>query len=338
MPALPPLPAGLPGSLWRPLSDADADVFAVLLEASRVADRGEEVMTAEIARRELEDPACPPATNTLGLALGDGTLGALALVHERLSAADARRAFLSGTVRPDLRGRGIGTSLVAWGAARADEVLAGQPADVLRVAEAFLDDRMAGAIGLYEAAGFERARWYMEMRRDLALPIAADRPPAGIRLEPYREELAERLREAHNEAFADHWGSSPLSEDVWRREFVGDPRFRPDLTVAAFDGAEIAGYSLNYVAADDWEATGIREGWVGQLGVRRPWRRRGLATSLLGRSMSAFREAGLDGAILGVDADNPTGAVGLYERLGFRPVSRTVRLQRALRAGTGSEG
>ena len=44
--------------------------------------------------------------------------------------------------------------------------------------------------------------------------------------------------------------------------------------------------------------------------------------------MRAFRDAGLDAATLGVDAENPTGALGVYERVGFRPVRRSVRLQR----------
>ena len=171
-------------------------------------------------------------------------------------------------------------------------------------------------------------RWYFDMRRDLREPIPAEATPLPIRIEGYEPALAERVRAAHNDAFADHWGSEPLTPELWNRDFVGDPHFRGDLSFVAFDGGEVAGYSVNYVAEADWEATGIREGWVGQLGVRRPWRKRGLATALLVRSMRAFRDAGLDAATLGVDAENPTGALGVYERVGFRPFRRSVRLQR----------
>lgn len=330
MPDLPAPLATVPDGVWRPLTPADIPAYVALLEAARVVDDGEEVMTLETAEREFDDPHCPLPTNSIGLALPDGSLAGLSMVFERLTAADARRVFIFGTVRPDQRGRGIGAALVAWGAARADEVLATQPPELLRVAETFLDDRLDAGIALFEAAGFERVRWYMDMRRDLREPIPAPSLPAGLRFEPYRPgvELAEAARRVHNEAFADHWGSMPLERDVWEHDFVGEPRFRADLTFLVCDGDEIAGQSLNYVAEADWEATGIREGWIGQLSVRRPWRKQGLATALLVRSMQAFRDAGLDGAALGVDAENPSGAVAIYERVGFKPAHRSVRLQR----------
>ncbi len=328
MPALPAPVESLPGAAWRPLGLGDIDAYVRLQEAARVADGGEEVTTAEVARHELTDPNCPVATNTLALALADGTLAASIMVHERLQGLDSRRIFLWGTTHPELRRRGIGRAALAWGVARADEILAGQPATLLRVVEAFKEERLADAVALHEGAGFQAVRWYFDMRRDLGEPIPHEPDPLGIRLEGYEHAWAERLRLAHNEAFADHWGSEPLTAEIWNRDFLGDPFFRGDLSFVALDGDEVAGYTINYVAEADWEATGIREGWVGQLGVLRPWRRRGLATALLVRSMRAFRDAGMDAAILGVDAENPTGALGVYDRLGFRPVRRSVRMQR----------
>ncbi len=328
MPALPPPVPELPGAAWRPLALDDVDAFIRLQEAARVADGGEEVMTEEVARHELTDPSCPVATSTLTLDLPDGSLAASIMLHQRLQGLDSRRVFLWGTTHPDHRRKGIGRAILGWGVARADEILAGQPTHLLRVVEAFKEERLADAVALHEAAGFRPARWYFDMRRDLHEPIPHEPDPRGIRIEGYEAALGERLRIAHNEAFADHWGSEPLTAEIWNREFIGDPYFRPGLSFVAFDGDEIAGYTVNYVAEADWEATGIREGWVGQLGVRRPWRRRGLATALLVRSMRAFRDTGFDAAILGVDAENPTGALGVYERVGFGPVRRSVRMQR----------
>jgi len=328
MPTLPGPIATRPGATWRPLTLDDVAAYVRLHEEARVADAGEEVMTEVIASHELTDPSCPAATNTLALALPDGSLAASIMAHERLQGIDSRRVFLWGVTHPAHRGLGIGSALLAWALARADEILADQPAELLRVVEAFKEVRLAGAVALHESAGFRPARWYFDMRRDLHEPLPAMPPLDGIRLEPYLPAMAECVRLTHNEAFADHWGSEPLTPETWGREFVGDPFFRGDLSFVAFDGAEIAGYAVNYVVESDWEATGVREGWVGQLGVRRPWRRRGLATALLVRSMAAFLAADLDAATLGVDAENPTGALGVYERVGFRPIRRSVRLQR----------
>jgi mycothiol synthase len=328
MPDLPDPISSQPAAPWRPLTLDDVDAWVRLSEAARVADGGEEVLTAEVARHELTDPNCPVATNTLALALPDGELAGSIMVHERLQGITSRRVFLWGVTHPDHRGRGIGRALLGWGVARSNEILAGQPADLFRVTEAFKEERLVDAVGLHEAAGFRPARWYFDMRRDLREPIPHEPDPRGIRITGYTPALRDRLRLAHNDAFADHWGSEPLPPEIWGRDFIGDPYFRPDLSYVAFEGDEIAGYTVNYIAEADWEATGIREAWIGQLGVRRPWRRRGLATALLVRSMRAFRDAGLDAATLGVDAENPTGALGVYERVGFRPIRRSVRLQR----------
>jgi ribosomal protein S18 acetylase RimI-like enzyme len=328
VPTLPGPMSTVPGATWRPLALDDVAAFVHLHEAARVADGGEEVTTEEAARHELTDPSCPVATNTLALALPDGALAASIMVQERLHGIGSRRIFLSGATHPAYRGLGIGTAILSWALARADEILAGQPAALVRVVEAFKEVRLAGAIALHEAAGFRPARFYFDMRRDLREPLPAMPDLRGIRLEPYLSVMAEPVRLAHNEAFADHWGSEPLTPGAWGRYFIADPFFRGDLSFVAFDGSEIAGYAVNYVAEADWEVTGVREGWVGQLGVRRSWRRRGLATALLVRSMEAFLAANLEAATLGVDAENPTGALGVYERVGFRPVRRSVRLQR----------
>ncbi len=328
---MPPLPdpiSALPGATWRPLTLDDIAAYVRLHEEARLADAGQEVMTEEVARHELTDPNCAVTTNTLALALPDGALAASIMVHERLQGIDSRRVFLWGATHPAHRGLGIGSAILAWALARADEILADQPAELLRVVEAFKEVRQADAVALHEAAGFRPARWYFDMRRDLREPLPDLPDLGGLRLEPYLPALAERVRLAHNEAFADHWGSEPLTPEMWGRDFLGDPFFRGDLSFVAFDGEEIAGYTVNYVSEADWEATGVREGWVGQLGVRRRWRRRGLATALLVRSMEAFLAANLDAATLGVDAENPTGALGVYERAGFGAIRRSVRMQR----------
>jgi len=331
MPTLPDPLSTVPGAAWRPLTLDDVAAYVRLHEEARLADAGAEVMTEEVARHELSDPTCPPATNTLVLALPDGSLAASIMILERLQGIDSRRVFLWGVTHPRHRGLGIGSAILAWALARADEILAGQPAALIRLVEAFREVRLADAVALHEAAGFRPARWYIDMRRDLREPLPGMPGLGSLRLEPYLPGLAEPVRLAHNEAFADHWGSEPLTPEIWMRDFVGDPFFRGALSFVAFDGDEIAGYTVNYVAESDWEASGVREGWVGQLGVRRRWRRRGLATALLVRSMEAFRDAGLEAATLGVDAENPTGALGVYERVGFRSIRRSVRLQRPFR-------
>jgi mycothiol synthase len=326
----PPADPILPGATWRPLAPSDAAALELAVEAARVADGGQEVRTLDDVVRELTDLRAPAATNTLGLALHDGSLAGWAIVHERFHALFARRVFVDGATHPAVRGRGIGTQLLRWAIARGEETLAAQPADLPRFLEAFLDVASTGAIELHTAHGFTAVRHYMDMRRDLAAALPAEPAVADIRIVPYDAAHAEAVRLAHNEAFADHWSSEPVRSEDWDRDFVGDPHFRADLSLVAFAGDEVAGYSVNYCSEADWATGDVRDAWVGQLGVRRAWRGRGLATALLVRGMTAFRAGGMDAASLGVDVENPTGAVGIYERVGFVVNRRFVRLRRAV--------
>ena len=319
----------LPGATWRPMSQSDAAALESIVEAARVADGGEEILTRDDVIRQLTDPRAPAATNTLGLVLPDGSLAGWAIVHGRSCARLARRAFLEGTTHPAVRGRGIGTQLLRWAIARSEETLAAQPADLPRFLEAYLDVTSTGAVALHIEHGFAAVRHYMDMRRDLAGSLPAEPAVAGVRIVPYEATHAEAVRRAHNEAFADHWNSEPVPPEDWERDFVGDPHFRADLSLVAFAGEDVAGYSINYCSEADWAASDVRDAWIGVMGVRRAWRGRGLATALLVRGMTAFRAAGMDAASLGVDTENPTGAVDLYERVGFVVNRRFVRLRRA---------
>jgi mycothiol synthase len=93
----------------------------------------------------------------------------------------------------------------------------------------------------------------------------------------------------------------------------------------ASTGDEVAGAVMPAISPIENELLGTRRGWLEHVSVRRPWRRQGLASALIVRSMLALREAGMTEAALGVDADNLTGAVGVYERLGFRRTRTTIK-------------
>ncbi len=63
-------------------------------------------------------------------------------------------------------------------------------------------------------------------------------------------------------------------------------------------------------------------GWVGEIGVLATHRGRGIAGALLRRSFATFAARGVGRVMLAVDAENPTGATALYERVGMRIIKR----------------
>jgi mycothiol synthase len=133
---------------------------------------------------------------------------------------------------------------------------------------------------------------------------------------------------AFNEAFRDHWSFEPITVEDWQQFIVGRTSFRPDLTYVVMDGDEVAGFSINGISPEENTRRGRREGWVEELAVRRPWRKRGVATALLCASMHAFKAEGLQHAMLGVDTQNLSGALRVYEGVGFKPIKRYIQYEK----------
>lgn len=180
--------------------------------------------------------------------------------------------------------------------------------------------------GVVEAAGWEPVRQSFQMRIDLAQEIPEPQWPEGIAVRTMEPGEEERIYEASNAAFADHWDFHPQPFDQWRAYAFGSEDFDPSLVWLAEEVGELAGLSVNR-----WHFSGDREfGWIEILGVRREWRRRGLATALLRHSFLDFRARGATRVGLGVDAENTTGAVRLYERVGMQVARRHDLYERPL--------
>jgi mycothiol synthase len=301
---------------WTGASESDLDAWVVALGEIEAVDRSGETL----GRVDLEDElALSYVDAEADVRLGwDGdrivAWGTVVCVPN----AHQRRVQITGSVVPDRRGEGIGTELVTWLIERGTAVADTQPTDAAGWLELGATEGDRARESLFEAFGFSPLRYYFEMRRPLAGLVPSTRTlPPPLRIEPYDFAYDEAARAAHNEAFRDHFAAIEMDRETWERWVTGGQGFRADCSFLVFDGDEIAGYTLNSVHPDDWPGLGFTEGWTHQLGVRRPWRNRGVATVLLDRGAAAFAREGLDFATLDVDAENPTGALGLYESHGY---------------------
>jgi mycothiol synthase len=191
----------------------------------------------------------------------------------------------------------------------------------------------AGGQALARQFGYAPVRWFTDMERSLgeSLPEVPAMPD-GLEVRPMSPEHARQVWEADHDAFRDHWGGWDMSDASFRR-WVESPEFQPDLAVVAWDGDEIAGAVLNVIYAEENETLGIRRGWLDSVFTRRAWRRRGLARALIVRSLHVLRDRGMTAAALGVDADNPSGAFGLYEAAGFAPTERFISWRKPMEEG-----
>ncbi len=203
--------------------------------------------------------------------------------------------------------------------------------------DAFSPGADAELIAASERRGYVVVRRGYEMvRADLeAIP---DVPlPDGLETRLVRPEHLRAIWEADVEAFRDHWGASDGSEEAWAR-FLADPLADPSLWRVAWDGDEVAGQVRSYIDAETNARTGRLIGWTESISVRRPWRRRGLARALLADSLRAVRDRGMREAALNVDAGNETGALALYESLGFRVHRSEIIFHRPMPAAGAGAG
>ena len=265
----------------------------------------------------------------------DGRLVAYAQARANDDNDGGRNYVAGGEVDPAYRGRGVGRALLRHNIrhlrdrARREAETESKSDPTNRRLESWAFESQARRSRLLASEGFEVVRWFFEMLRPNLEDIADMPMPDGLELRPVLPEHHRRIWAADIEAFKDHWGASEESDEAFQR-FFGPPEFRPELWRVAWDGDEVAGVVMNRVLTTFNEQTGERRGLLAGVSVRRPWRRRGLARALVADSLRAFRDAGMTSAVLGVDADNPTGALGVYEDNGFVVHRRGMNYRRPL--------
>jgi mycothiol synthase len=223
-----------------------------------------------------------------------------------------------GFVHPDHRGRGIGSSLVGWAVDSARQ---------LGIRELFTHSNDEDAVPVFEQAGFTYARTFIRMMNRDPNGTAKPEWPEGVRLAPLEgDALVDAMVAALDGSFIDHWNFRPTDRDeiVHELEHEGED---PSLWLVAFGDGQVAGCNVCRLKAgpDD-----IVRGWIGPLGTTRPFRGIGLGRALLRHGVHELAARGAVEVGLGVDAENPSKAVGLYERNGFARVSELRVFSRAL--------
>lgn len=205
---------------------------------------------------------------------------------------------------------------------RTGQIVAGRGAE-RGIFEVRCDVEDAASIRLFESCGLRQARTLLTILRPNLENLAPARFPEGIAVRPYRVgQDEEAWVRAFNDAFADHWGGfMGMSLPLWTK-YVHRPWFKPQLSLVAWDGAEIAGFG-HFIIHDEQNAlTGKRQSLMRYIGVRPRWRGIGLGVALTRAGLIASREAGMTACLSGVDSENVTGAHHIYEREGFVTTNR----------------
>ncbi len=314
------LPAGATLRPVEPHVDAAALVELVNADSAHVGNPIRD--SIEDMMEELTGSEIDVARDTLIAVAPDGSAIGWAFAN-RVTNPKKPRVFLFRRVHPAHQGRGIGRALLRWTKARAEEILDGHPGGTVQV-QNFEGD--ARARRLCESEGARAIRWFAEMVHTFANTAeeTVSPLPTGFRVVPLATIESEKARLLHNHCFADHWGSSPMTEVSWRERIeASSVRMAASEAVIDEHGVPVA-YQISEEFPQDVETLGNLR-WLATLGVHREHRGKGLATHLIQRHLSQARREGFEGSMLGVDSDSLTGANALYERLGYTRLQGSVR-------------
>jgi mycothiol synthase len=293
----------------RPPTLADAEAVAAVLNGVTMALYGSPEVSAKEMRLWFDAPDFDLERDAVVAEADDGSI----LGYGDLSDPSRVGRVIWIDAQARLGASDVANAILDELEARAEERLAPQGR-----LKAFVPEKNTAYAAVVEARGYALVRHSFRMEADLSAEPAEPEWPEGIAVREFRPgEDDHRVYEVQEETFADQTDSEPMSYEEWRHWSFREP-FDPDLWFLAEDGAELAGILL----ARSERAGDETLGWVSVLGVRRPWRRRGLGRALLLHSFHALRARGKPRAGLGVDGSNPTGAVRLYEAAGMRVVRR----------------
>ena len=228
--------------------------------------------------------------------------------------------FLWFRIHPEFRYSICQEEIFPWAEARMRQV-----AEERNVAVTLLcgtRNDLLDRIAAIENNGFEIDCYCITMERSLSEPLPNPEFPLGFTLSHGAQQNATAWTELFNETFADHWNHHDKTVDFAQHERT-QAHYKPqlDLVAIAPDGTFAA---LCYGQIKPTRDSCITEGWINMLGTRPAFRNKGLGKAILLAGIHQLKAEGIDKAMLYVDADNLSGALRLYQSVGFEAYSTQI--------------
>ncbi len=311
-------PPDIPGLSFRNFAgDADFPAMLAIIEAASHADKEQFGQTLEDLKHDyahLTDS--DPYQDMIFAEINDQPI-AYARVETWQEEEPNDRIYAHFVhIQPAWRDQGIESAIIQWCEDRLRTIAEGQPQDGQRFLQTFSNEFKTRFNAILESQGYRPERYFIEMSRPLDDIPAADLP-GGIDARPVEAGQERRIWDASNEAFRDHWGFAEPKDEHFTA-YTSSKYFQPDVWQVAWEGDEVVSSVMNFINHDYNQKYGRKRGWTENISTRKPWRQQGIAKALIVRSMHMHKALGMTEVGLGVDTNNPSGALKLYQGLGYK--------------------
>lgn len=306
----------------RPAVQDDVEQVFALISVSQLHWLGRMTITLDELRVLWSSPEINLSTDSwLVFSAQKEVVGYALMAHTQHA-----RLSVRCTVHPAYLEDGIDDFLLETAEHWAQQQVFLAASDVRVTLQAYAMNENKAWLKALERHEFQPERTFWRMGIELEAQPTAPSWPENIRIVTAKPEMFHAIYEADEDIFQDHWGFINQSYEQWAYWMVKRADFDPSLWYIAMDGKEIAGIALCAIERDT-------DGWVHVLGIRRAWRRNGLALSLLHYTFGEFLKRGIHQVYLSVDAQSLTGATRLYERAGMHVVDQSSQYMKELRGG-----
>ena len=318
-----PLAPAIPGLRFRLFQgEADFPNLLAAINTAKQADQSERADTIEDIRKNYSHLVnCDPYRDVL-MAEVDGCVVGYSRLSWHIDETSKERIYSSfGFIHPEWRRKGIGRAMLRYNQAAIRKLADQHPRDQECWFESFCQDTEIENESLLQQEGYTAVRHEFSMVRPDLENIPDRTLPEGLEVRPVKPEERRAVWDAAQEAFRDHWGFVAQTEEdyaSWRE----DRNYQPELWQVAWEGDQVAGAVQNYIDHPENAEYHRLRGYTEDIFTRRPWRKRGLAHALIACSLRLLKEKGMQEASLGVDTENLSGALRIYESMGFKVVKR----------------